>query len=354
MFTYKKIFTCLSPKALLFVLLLSNNLLIAQKTKLTIEGKVVDSQSGEPIELVNVYLSETTLGAATDKNGNFKIPDVPPSLFTLVSSAIGYEPSMVSLDLRTGTSKFINIRMTPKTYEIEEVDVKAKQDPNWRKQLEIFKEKFFGQNDFARSCEIVNPYHINFVETSEKLTAETNIPIKVRNNALGYEIECVLNYFEYDKIKRSTRFEVLPKFYELKTSARDSTKIFLENREIAYLGSTMHLLSSLAKGRFNYRDEGFILKLGAKTIGRAEEIVSHDSTSNRYYLKFDGCINIQFWNNILRISSNSKICLKFGSTEFSPDGYLIYPNQFEITGAMANEGIATQLPRFFKMTNEDY
>ncbi|MCX7996126.1 MAG: hypothetical protein N3A65_10245, partial [candidate division WOR-3 bacterium] len=159
--------------------------------------------------------------------------------------------------------------MNPKTYELAEIDVKGKEDPNWWRQLDLFKKMFFGQNDFSKSCDLINPYHINFTETSEKLIAQTDFPVKVRNNALGYEIECILTYFEYNKIRRTTSFNIFPKFKEISTSDPDSLRIFKNNRRMAFLGSTTHLLSSLATGRFKYRDEGFILKLDSKTVGRA-------------------------------------------------------------------------------------
>ncbi len=60
-------------------------------------------------------------------------------------------------------------------------------------------------------------------------------------------------------------------------------------------------------------------------------------------------MTVQYWNAGIRTSS--KICLKFDSTEFSSDGFLMYPGEFEITGAMAKEGVATQLPRFLEISN---
>ncbi len=341
-------FNSFNIKFLLICFLISFSIL-AQPAKFTLEGKVVDSQTGEPILLVNVYLSHTTLGSATDANGNFKIPDVPGSLYSLVASAIGYEPQIVSIDLRNRINKFITIKLTPKTYELEEVDVQAREDINWKKQLELFKKLFFGDNEFAKYCEIKNPYHINFSESSTLFTANTSRAILIRNNALGYEIECILKYFQYNKLKRNLTFSIFPKFSEIISTDKDSMESFIENRKKAYIASTTHLLSLLAEGRFRYRDEGFVLKLDSGTVGKSEEIVKRDSVNNRYYLNFKDCMTIQYWNAGLRTSS--KICLKFGSTEFSSDGFLMYPGEFEITGAMAKEGVATQLPRFLELSN---
>ncbi|NMB80842.1 MAG: carboxypeptidase-like regulatory domain-containing protein [Ignavibacteria bacterium] len=335
----------------LLVGLLLSQLTFAQGKKFTLEGRVIDKQSGEPLVLVNVYLSETTLGAATDKNGNFKISDVPQSLFSLVASAIGYEHQIVAVDLRKGINKFIEIKLTPKTYELGEISVKDRTDENWKKQLQFFEKLFFGNNEFAKNCKIIDPYQINFEETALLFTAEAALPLKILNNALGYEIECILKYFQYDKRKRSLAYTILPKFKEMVSADKDSMDTFLENRKKAYFGSTTHLLSSLAKGKFNYRDEGFVLRLDSGPVGKSDEIVKRDSANNLYYLNYSGCMTVQYW--VAGLRSSSKICLKYGSTEFSSDGYLMFPGEFEISGAMTKEGVATQLPRFLEISNRN-
>lgn len=348
----KKIFY--NTLIVLITVLLINMLLgsiSAQDKKFTLEGRVIDKQSGEPLVLVNVYLSETTLGAATDNKGNFKIPDVPQSLFSLVASAIGYEHQIISVDLRKGINKFIEIKLSPKTYELGEIDVKDKTDYNWKQQLLLFEKMFFGDNEFAKNCKIENPYHINFSEKDFILMAEADLPLIIRNNSLGYKIECILRYFRYDKGKRTISFSILPKFMEIITANKDSMEYFIENRKKAYLGSSTHLLASLAAGKYNYRDEGFTLKLDSGLVGKSDEIIKQDPIFNRRYLNFNGCMTVRYWNGGLR--TNSRICLKFGSTEFSSDGYFMYPGEFEITGEMAKEGVATQLPRFLEISNQN-
>lgn len=55
-----------------------------------ITGKVVDSRTGEPLPGTNVSIKGTSLGAATDMRGVFKITSVPPGNYTLVATFIGY------------------------------------------------------------------------------------------------------------------------------------------------------------------------------------------------------------------------------------------------------------------------
>lgn len=331
------------PGIFLFLLLFAGTI-NSQNRKLAVEGKVTDGSTGEPIPLANVFLSQTTLGSSTDINGYFKINNVPLSLFSLVISVIGYETKIVSVDFRDGKNKFVEIKLQPTVYLLEEVSVKDEVDENWENQFQRFKKIFFGNNEFAEHCEIKNPYYINFTEDNNKLFAEAPTPIIILNKALGYDIECILNYFEYNKSDGSISYSVFPKFNEIKTADEDSLEYYISNREKAFFGSTIHLLSSLALGRYRFRDEGFELRIDSKIVNKAEEIVKHYPETNRYFLVFNNCINIEYWNNGTR--TYSVLCLNFGSTEFSSDGYFLALGEFSISGEMAREGMATLLPRF--------
>ncbi len=69
-----------------------------------ITGKVIDKQTGEPLPGVNIILVGTTLGAATDANGNYVILNVPPGTYTLRASFIGYSTVEVT-NLRVNTDR---------------------------------------------------------------------------------------------------------------------------------------------------------------------------------------------------------------------------------------------------------
>ena len=49
-----------------------------QIPRATITGTVVDDSTGASLHLANVFLSNTMLGAATDKDGYFAIENIPP------------------------------------------------------------------------------------------------------------------------------------------------------------------------------------------------------------------------------------------------------------------------------------
>ncbi len=84
-------------KKLLFIVFLVFTFKISLFAGITgkLVGTVRDAQTREPLVGVNVILLGTNLGAATDVNGRFVILNIPPGLYSVRVSIIGYEPVVV-------------------------------------------------------------------------------------------------------------------------------------------------------------------------------------------------------------------------------------------------------------------
>ncbi len=88
----------------MFLILLNISVPFAQSVPPgKISGKLVDAQTGEPLIGANVYLENTVLGAATDLDGVYLIPNVPEGEYLLVVSNVGYTETKVSGVKVTGT-----------------------------------------------------------------------------------------------------------------------------------------------------------------------------------------------------------------------------------------------------------
>ncbi len=72
-----------------FISSLSSGLMAGTTGK--ISGKVVDAETGEALAGVNVIVSGTNLGAAADLEGNFNVLRVPPGIYTVRATMIGYK-----------------------------------------------------------------------------------------------------------------------------------------------------------------------------------------------------------------------------------------------------------------------
>ncbi|HLF14369.1 MAG TPA: TonB-dependent receptor [Bacteroidota bacterium] len=59
-----------------------------------LRGKVTDSRSGAPLPYVNIMIVGTTLGAASTEDGSYLIGGIPPGVYDVQASLIGYEPEV--------------------------------------------------------------------------------------------------------------------------------------------------------------------------------------------------------------------------------------------------------------------
>ncbi|MFO7446677.1 MAG: TonB-dependent receptor [Ignavibacteriaceae bacterium] len=113
---------------LLFALLLSavyGSMLFAGTTG-KITGVVTDAVTGEALIGANVIIEGSSIGAATDLDGNYVILNVPPGIYTVVISNIGYqrveyENIQVSVDLTTT----LDVQLQPSTVELGTLIVTA-------------------------------------------------------------------------------------------------------------------------------------------------------------------------------------------------------------------------------------
>ncbi len=111
---FRKIFTIAS------LLLLITSAAIAQTGR--VMGKVIDQQSEEPLIGANVIIMGTSLGAATDVNGNFIISQVPPGNYSVKTSYIGYQDVTVEgIRVVSGLTAEVDFRLPSSTIATGEV-----------------------------------------------------------------------------------------------------------------------------------------------------------------------------------------------------------------------------------------
>lgn len=91
-----------------------------------IAGRVTDKDSGEPLPGVNVIVVGTSLGAATDQNGEYVILNVRPGNYSLKASFIGYSViTMQNLRVSIGNTTRQNFELSPEAVAGEEVVIVA-------------------------------------------------------------------------------------------------------------------------------------------------------------------------------------------------------------------------------------
>lgn len=99
-----EISTTLSPK---------NEALTSKETG-KITGSVKDKATGKPLSSANVIVEGTKLGAATNKDGNFWIVNVPSGIYNLKVTMMGYKSVLISsLKVRIHKTTTVNFLLEP-------------------------------------------------------------------------------------------------------------------------------------------------------------------------------------------------------------------------------------------------
>ncbi len=114
----------------MFLFLLSVTSLVYGGTTGKISGRIIDIMTREPLIGANVLIAGTRMGGTTDIEGEYFIINVPPGLYTIKASLIGYtseavEKVRVQVDL---TSKQ-NLGLSPTTVQVtKEIIITAKRE----------------------------------------------------------------------------------------------------------------------------------------------------------------------------------------------------------------------------------
>jgi len=108
---------------LLFFLLLVPFALLAQAPHVTIEGTVIDSASGVPLQQVSVFENASANGTLTDENGRYSLVLTKPG--RLRFSYLGYGTKTVRIEMLSG-DQTINMRLSVLPYYTPEINVTAR------------------------------------------------------------------------------------------------------------------------------------------------------------------------------------------------------------------------------------
>lgn len=212
-----------------------------------LEGRVYDKKTNMPLQAATVYLDGTTISGATDENGYFKINGNGNTQSTLVLSYMGY------LTLRIDNPfqyKNIKIFMEEDSFSLDEVFI-GKSMFSRKSMLKAFRENFLGTSQAGLSCKIQNEDDINlfFDEETNTLSATSRVPLKIKNNYMGYEVffELVDFSVEYKHPKLSSEL-VKKSNYAGTTFYKEfvvSSKI-KKRRVESFLGSSWHFMRTIA------------------------------------------------------------------------------------------------------------
>lgn len=218
-------------------------MLLSQRT---IQGRVVTASGKEPVAGGSVFISNTSYGTVTSKDGYFEIADLPPGKYDLIISSVGYETSVYSFSTDQLPLK-LRVELEVKIRELQNVVVEPSVEEGWDKWGKVFLDNFVGQTPNARQCKIKNEGSIRFrfYRKSNRLVAYSDDQIVLENKALGYIIKYQLEDFEVNYKTNTTLFVGYPLFEEIDKKRKSLQHRWQKNRDKAYYGSMMHFMRAV-------------------------------------------------------------------------------------------------------------
>ncbi len=95
-----------------------------------IKGKVIDKKTQEPLPGVNVFIEHTTVGAATNENGIFRIDKAPVGKFHLIASIIGYNIGHKAITIKSKEETNIDFELEEGLVEMGTIVVTGTATPH--------------------------------------------------------------------------------------------------------------------------------------------------------------------------------------------------------------------------------
>lgn len=333
-----------------------------------IKGKMIDSQTREELPFGNVFINNTTLGTAADSHGEFLLKEVPYGQVELVFSYVGYKPTLRKVVVERETTDLGTVYVIAQKEELENVEVKAKRDKEWEKQLEEFKKVFLGEDEMAKSCTILNPWVINFTQSGNTLFAKSDSPIEISNAGLGYKIVFYLNNFLSNN--KGYTIQGPAQFVEMLTGDGDQAFAWNANRQQTYLGSSRHLFKAIVENRID--GEGFQLytnkpfaedilvrspyfksELGKKVVPFDTVGILHPLTKegDRYVISLKGTVEVHYRGKRALIRTYRDIAypvswmeIRGGQVMVNKEGNPFNPADVIVSGDMNADRVARMLP----------
>ena len=260
-------------------------------SQFTISGKVVDSESKEPLQGASVFAQNTTKGTTTDSSGFFQLY-FDRGGYELIISFTGYESQTRVVE---GEARDIVIDLKKADNSMSEVIIKnsAEVENGWEKYGEFFLDRFIGATPFADSCYLQNPEAIKFLyyKRNDRLKILAKEPLIIINNALGYNLRYELDSFVHFFQTGMYSYRGLCLYSEIDTTW-EQRQTWLANREQVYYGSRLHFLRSYYDSTL--KREGFMVDVLTKPKSTKFGRLSNPYDSAYYYYN-DSTANASLW-----------------------------------------------------------
>jgi len=256
-----------------------------------VSGRILSNKDNTPVESASVYINGSSIGTASDKDGNFKLNRVTyPCL--LVVSHVSYQLKTIRLD-NTPTTP-IEIMLNEKAQEINGLSLTGK---SLRKEnIANFKKYFLWGDSFAGMVKFLNTDGLYFSKRNDtiitpvcnldymakalgkksnwskdslsiinfynKFSTKTTSQLIISIPEMGFKISMDIDYFDVKTSKENEkRFTINWNCYShsipIESVSENEKAVFESNRREAYFNSSRHFLRALFNN--SLRENGYLI-----------------------------------------------------------------------------------------------
>lgn len=258
-----------------------------------ISGIIIDSESYNPIENANIYISGSSRGTNSDPDGEFEL-EVPEGIEEVFITHVSYQTYILTFTNATN----YRIGLTHRVNQLSEVAIHEEVDKEWKRNLNKFEKSFLGNSINAGKCKIINPWVIEFKEEKQNFLASATEPLEIENRALGFRLFFYLGHFSKQGLTVS--YSGKYRFEQLDSSDEKEKRRWDKNREKVYLGSRRHFLYALANEELS--THGFVVHFAdlnaagdqfyVTRLAMEEDLIVKEN--NQLYIDYKGYIRILY------------------------------------------------------------
>lgn len=329
----------------LIILLCTSTSLFSQ-----INGFVKEKNTGKMLEGVEVFINNSSWRTFTNKDGSFALDGLYPGFFDIVLYKKGYALFKSSLRIQEGKLYKLNLDLAA---EEKPKSAKIKKDAQWNNNYLWFQRGLLGVSDLSGGYKIDNTQSLQFELSDNSLMAKSDDPLKVENQALGLVMNVHLQQFEGGV--ETSKFQTLISYQVKSSDDYTQQNTWERNRLKSYWGSSRHLFQTLIEG--TSEQEGFAFYDAEKKKMDIAKLVSAGSFPEYHKINITQPIEVVYQ---LESGSSGLIGNQTGQTstlipqeaiEVNDLGILFNTKSVQITGSMAEWGLAESLPIDYRPTS---
>lgn len=271
---------------------------IAQSDAYLITGRIMDAVTKLPLQGASVFAQNTTIGTATDQQGNFTLRLLNGG-YDLIITFTGYQTVTRRITTADAQDKNIVIEVAQKEKALEDVVIKSSNEvkDGLEKYGGFFEENFIGKTINSSQCVIKNKdvLHFYFYKKKNRLKVLATAPLEIENAALGYTIKYTLDSFTHEYGTQLSTYSGYPFFKDMPPADEAQKTSWYNNRLKAYQGSMLHFMRSVHDKKI--KEEGFEIQLVAKTNEVETAITVQDFYGAMNYSKNDSTQLVEIMPN---------------------------------------------------------